>query len=173
MVFSSNDRLGVFVGGINGEAKIFYYLRTDLFTGQEQSRVGGAGRRNGVLRCQADRLLDALLQAVDSADGVLRGTVRNALFHQLGHAQGKKHEIALSAFLIWKQNDDLESGWVETNLPNIRIFPTDIPLSWYHQAVKMDVRTNVREVGILPPLEKGGWKPISLLALLFFTSGSV
>ena len=112
--------------GSTAKLKYFNNLGTDLFTGQEQSRVGGAGRRNGVLRGQADRLLDALLQAVDSADGVLRGTVRNALFHQLGHAQGKKHEIALSAFLIWKQNDDLESGWVETNLPNICTFRTDV-----------------------------------------------
>jgi hypothetical protein len=41
----------------------------------------------------------------------------------------KKNDIVLSvlsAFLIWKQNDGLESGWVETNLPNIHIFPTDI-----------------------------------------------
>ncbi len=76
--------------GSTARLKYFNNLGTDLLTGQEQSRVGRAGRRNGVLRGQADRLLDALLQAVDSADGVLRGTVRNALFHQLGHAQGKK-----------------------------------------------------------------------------------
>jgi len=49
-----------------------------------------------------------------------------------------------------------ELGWKETNLPNIRIFPTDICLLPPDGTTLTDVRTenmDVREVGFHPPKE--------------------
>ena len=64
-------------------------MQLDLFFGEKQPRFGRASRGDGLLRRQADGLLDAFLPAFNASDGIFWRPLRNALLHKLGHAQGQ------------------------------------------------------------------------------------
>ena len=89
LIQQQQDFLAVPLQRDQGQHQRLPDVQPHLLSRPQQPRSGRASCRNGFLRRQAVRLLDAFLPATHPAHGVLRGPVRNALLHEPRDAQGQ------------------------------------------------------------------------------------